>query len=82
VGGLPELIEDGGCGALVAAEPETALPGRMAAVLARWAADPAETRRLGENAARRAREVFSPAHFARGVAEVYREMLDPRGSAR
>jgi glycosyltransferase involved in cell wall biosynthesis len=76
VGGLTELVAEGESGSLVAPAPENALPERLASILARWASSPEETRRLGEAAARRARDEFGPARFARGVAEVYRQVLE------
>ncbi len=53
-GGLPEVVEDGVTGVLVApgSEPE------LAAALARLLADPAERRRLGQSGAARARARF------------------------
>lgn len=56
-GGLPEVVEDGVTGVLVApgSEPE------LAAALARLLADPAERRRLGRTGAARARERFGRA---------------------
>jgi glycosyltransferase involved in cell wall biosynthesis len=82
VGGLPELVVDGETGVLVPAEPEAALPGALAAGLVALADDPATAARLGAAAAVRARETFSPAVMARGVTQVYREVLGERGAAR
>jgi glycosyltransferase involved in cell wall biosynthesis len=54
VAAIPELIDDGVTGALVAPEDPTAL----AAALARLIADPAERRRLGQAGQQRIRADF------------------------
>ena len=79
VGGLPELVDDAATGALVPFAPEETLPARLAAILVRWARDPEERARLGDRAARRARDAFSPSQFARGVTEVYRSLVAKHG---
>ncbi len=56
-GGLPEVVEDGVTGVLVAPGSEA----ELAAALRRLLSDAAERRRLGESGARRARERFSRA---------------------
>ena len=75
VGSLPEVVADGECGQLVPFDPESTLPARLADVLARWAADPAERVRLGAAGAARARREFSPAALAAGVTAVYRDAM-------
>ena len=78
VGSLPEVVADQVGGRLVPFDPESTLPARLADVLARWAADPAERARLGASGAARARREFSPAALAAGVTAVY---LDAMASA-
>lgn len=78
VGSLPEVVADRESGELVPFEPAETLPARFAEALARWAADPERARRYGISGARRARERFSPAALARGMADVYRGMLAVR----
>ncbi|MEO5617932.1 MAG: glycosyltransferase family 4 protein [Candidatus Eisenbacteria bacterium] len=75
VGSLLEVVADGTSGCLVPFAPEDTLPARMAGVLARWAADPAERARLGAGGLTRARRDFSPAALAAGVTAVYSEAL-------
>jgi len=80
VGSLVEVVADGASGRLLAFEPEETLPERVAEELARWWSDPDLMRRLGTAGARRAREVFSPAAFAAGVAAVYDELVTERAT--
>jgi glycosyltransferase involved in cell wall biosynthesis len=75
VGGLAELVVPGVTGLLVPPAPEAELPGALAAAVLRLAGDETAARRMGEAAAARAREAFSPARMADGVAKVYREIL-------
>ena len=75
VGSLLEVVADGVAGHLEPFGPESTLPARLADVLARWAADPAECARLGAAGAARARREFSPAALAAGVTQVYRDAL-------
>jgi glycosyltransferase involved in cell wall biosynthesis len=69
-GGPEELIEDGVSGLLV--PPQN--PPALAAALRRVLGDPAMARRLGAAAAARAR-AFSLEATARGMEEIYRELL-------
>ena len=75
VGSLPEVVGDGVGGHLVPFDPESTLPARLADVLVRWAADPAERARLGAGGAARARREFSPAALAAGVTAVYLDAI-------
>jgi glycosyltransferase involved in cell wall biosynthesis len=61
VSGIPEVVEDGRTGWLVAPEDPPALAAALAAVLA----DPAEARRRGLAGRRRLDEHFRPRHAAR-----------------
>jgi glycosyltransferase involved in cell wall biosynthesis len=76
VGSLLEVMSDGETGVLVPFEPEDSLPSRMADVLARWAANPAEAAQYGEAGAARARREFSPRVLADRVTAVYLEVLN------
>jgi len=69
-GGPEELIEDGVSGLLVPPQH----PPALAAALRRVLGDPARARRLGAAAATRAR-AFSLEATARGMEEIYRELL-------
>jgi len=69
-GGPEELIEDGVSGLLVPPQD----PPALAAALGRVLEDPAAARRLGASAAARAR-AFSLEATARGMEEIYRELL-------
>jgi glycosyltransferase involved in cell wall biosynthesis len=75
VGSLVEVVADGASGRLLAFDPERTLAERVAEELVRWWNDPDLMRRLGAAGARRARDVFSPAAFAAGVAAVYEELV-------
>ena len=76
VGSLPELIVDGTTGVLVASDPAPDFSARFAEAIASLARVPETRGRLGEAAARRARERFTPRALAAGVAGVYREVLE------
>ena len=75
VGGQRELIDDGVTGVLVSAHPESEVPRRLADAIERLANDPVLAARMGESAARRAREEFAPARMAREVTVCYRALL-------
>lgn len=75
VGSLPEVVGSQVAGHLEPFDPESTLPARLADVLARWAADPAERARLGDAGAARARREFSPAALAAGVTAVYHDAM-------
>ncbi|MFQ5876160.1 MAG: glycosyltransferase family 4 protein [Acidobacteriota bacterium] len=77
VGGVPELIEPGRSGLLVP-------PGRpeaLAAAVATLAGDPGLARRLAEEGARRARALFGVDRMARGVAELYLDLIGAAAGA-
>jgi glycosyltransferase involved in cell wall biosynthesis len=76
VGSLPEVVADGDSGRLVEFAPEETLPRRMAEVLERWATHPDEAVTLGAGGLRRSRAVYGPAAMARGIAAVYRKMME------
>ena len=75
VGSLLEVVAEGESGRLVPFDPEATLPARLADVLARWSANPAEPTRFGTAGAARARREFSPGALAAGVTAVYRQVL-------
>jgi glycosyltransferase involved in cell wall biosynthesis len=70
VGGIPEVVGDGGEAMLVPAGD----PGALAEVLARLAADPALREELSAAAARRVEE-FSPDRVAARLAAIYAALL-------
>lgn len=72
VGGIPDLITHGEHGLLVDPRDHQAL----AAALEQLIDDPALAARLAENAARRAREVFTPAAAREGWLAAYRRVLN------
>jgi glycosyltransferase involved in cell wall biosynthesis len=74
VGGIPELIEDGVTGVLV---PPDA-PAALSEAILRLLRDRDAARRLGEGAARRARERHSLGTMAARVDRVYRDVLERR----
>ncbi|MHA6287100.1 glycosyltransferase family 4 protein [Maricaulis sp. CAU 1757] len=75
-GALPEVV--GECGLIArAGDPVT-----FGDHLARLLDDPETARRLGETAARRAREVFSWTSHARAATRLYTEALAARGGQR
>lgn len=71
-GGVSELVEPGVCGTIVSATTDPAAAEGLADALCTLAADPAKRAAWGAAAARRARDVFSPAAMARATAAVYR----------
>ncbi len=74
VGGVPEVVSDGECGVLVAA-------GDMfgfADALLRLLRDDADRERMGEGAARRARETFALERTRAATQAVYDEVLGAR----
>ena len=77
VGGVPEIIESGTSGLLVAPCDPLAL-GRAAASLAR---DPEKARRLARAGLLRAHELFGLERMARGILSVYDELLPPARQA-
>jgi glycosyltransferase involved in cell wall biosynthesis len=70
VGGLPEVVEDGVTGFVVAPGDETALADAIVRVLS----DDDLRRRLGDNA-RRSLDACSPARVARSTAATYDLLL-------
>lgn len=74
VGGLPELIEDGVHGVLVAPRDPSALANGLHELLA----DPQRRRRMGEAARRRRREHFSLDVMVADVQELYERLYRER----
>ena len=72
-GGFAEIVEDGRSGWLVPPGDDAALAG----ALARCLADPEARRRVGEEAARRARDFDSPAIVER-IVSLYKRAADER----
>jgi len=77
VGGVPEIIESGSSGLLVAPRDPQAL-GRAAASLVR---DPHSAQRLARAGLARARRLFGIDRMVRGVVAVYDELLPPAAEA-
>jgi glycosyltransferase involved in cell wall biosynthesis len=71
VGGLPELIEDGVHGVLVAPRDPAALAGAIAGLLG----DPAAAAALGARARERSEREFDPAAVVRRLEALYDELL-------
>jgi glycosyltransferase involved in cell wall biosynthesis len=71
IGGVPEVVEDGTTGLLVAPRDEVA----MAAALARLLDDPAEARALGARGRERIRREFDGEAVRGALAAVYRRVL-------
>jgi glycosyltransferase involved in cell wall biosynthesis len=71
IGGLPEIVEDGVCGALVEPGDPEALREAMARL---WAA-PRTCRDMGAAGRQRVRERFGPEAHYEGLMQVYREVL-------
>lgn len=71
-GGVSELIEDGVCGTVVRDTRDPGAAEGLADALCALAADPDRRAAWGTAAARRARDVFSPAAMARATTAVYR----------
>lgn len=78
VGPIPEVVADGESGRLVPPRDPEALAEAMAAL----AADAGLRRRLGEGAARRAREVFGLDRMVDATVAVYGEVAGQAGSMR
>jgi glycosyltransferase involved in cell wall biosynthesis len=76
VGGIPEAVEDGVTGLLVAPDDPVALRDAIGRLLA----DPALRCRLGEAGASRVRRAFSVDGMVAGNLDVYRELLQAAGS--
>jgi glycosyltransferase involved in cell wall biosynthesis len=70
-GGLPEIIDDGRTGRLVAPGD----PADLARVTAALLADPAVRARIGASAAADARERFAPARLLAAIQALYDEVL-------
>ncbi len=70
VGGVPDLVEDGVGGLLVAPQD----PAALASALAELLRDPARASRMGEAGRRRRREEFSIEATARNVGSLYEEL--------
>jgi len=71
VGGIPEVVEDGRSGLLVAQAGAEPLAAAVTALLD----DPERRRRLGEEARRRAETVFSAAAVVPRYEALYRRVL-------
>ena len=76
--GIPELIEDGVTGRLVAPGSLSDLTG----ILSQLVADPAQCRRLGEGARRRVASDFELRSNAGRLRDVYEELLAAAPSSR
>ncbi len=74
VGGLPELIDDGESGTLVAPRD----PGALAAALGKLIGDPDQRRQMGERGRRLRRERWSLGAWAERIEALYLELLDRR----
>jgi L-malate glycosyltransferase len=75
VGSLPEVVKDGEDGDLLAFEPVTTLPDRVADRLVAWWENPALMARMGAAGRHHANRRFSPAAFAVATDAVYREVV-------
>ena len=73
-GGLPEVVEDGRTGLLVAVDD----PGALAAALARLADDAELRRAMGQAGRLRVRERFASEGIARAIEEVYAQVIARR----
>jgi glycosyltransferase involved in cell wall biosynthesis len=78
VGGIPEVVEDGRTGLLVAPGDAAALAQRCLALVEK----PDDARRLAQAGARDVRERFSVDRTAAEVADVYRALMQPAPSVR
>jgi glycosyltransferase involved in cell wall biosynthesis len=78
VGGIPEMIEDGESGILVAPPPSAP---RLAASLSRLLRDPDHRAKLSAGGRRRFEQDFTTGAWARGVRAVYDEVLGRRKTA-
>jgi glycosyltransferase involved in cell wall biosynthesis len=75
VGGVPEMLDHGGCGVLVAPGDPSALVGGLLRVLT----DPVLARTLGERARERVRDHYSIEAVTGRYVELYRELAGSRG---
>jgi glycosyltransferase involved in cell wall biosynthesis len=71
LGGLPDLVSDGGSGLLVRPGDAIALRAAMERLL-----DDEETRRLGDGAWRRWQELYSPSRALQNLEAAYRRAVD------
>ena len=78
VASRPEMVEDGGCGFLVAANDRAAFVGRVLTLLR----DPALRARFGRAAAERIEQNFRWDITVREVHKVYQELVDDYAPAR
>ena len=76
VGGIPEMIEDGRSGLLVA----PGNPAELAAAIELLIAEPKYASQLGREAASRARRLFNVVDHARQIEDLYLRCLRGRGS--
>ncbi len=72
VGGIPEQVEEGVTGLLVAPGDGEGLAGSIERLLA----DPGLRQEMGRAGKERAKRLFSPEAYVSGVTELYGEMLD------
>jgi glycosyltransferase involved in cell wall biosynthesis len=77
-GGAPEVVVNGETGLLV---ERGSVPG-LAAALVTLLSDRALRERMGDAGRRRVVEVFTPERMARGVLDVYRDVLSSPGTRR
>jgi alpha-maltose-1-phosphate synthase len=77
VGGIPEVVEDGTTGLLVAHDPAdpTAFEAGLADALTRLVLDPSRARELGEAGRKRAEQEFGWPSVAAKTVDVYRAAL-------
>ncbi|MET7378288.1 glycogen synthase [Streptomyces sp. NPDC005526] len=75
VGGIPEVVEDGRTGVLVAVDGEQEFEAGLARALDRVLGDPESARRMGEAGRERAVEEFGWDAVARRTARLYEEIL-------
>ena len=79
VGGIPEIVEDGETGTLLAPPPE---PGAFAAALEALLADPERRARMGARGRERWEERFSAERWAQRLRAVYEQALAEAGGRR
>ena len=75
VGGMSELVLNGETGVLVPPGTDSETPARLADEIERLHRDPVTAARMGQAAARRARESFGPARMAAEVTDCYVTLL-------
>ena len=73
-GGIPEVVDDGGCGLLV--EPEA--PAALAEAILRLVRSPQLLHEMGLAGRSRLLERFTYVHMARGFAQAYRTVLQQK----